>query len=431
MPDHSEPALLTARAEPPALRFRPAPDAGPACRLCGARLHRSLLDLGCLPLANRTCVPGEPTPVYPLNVRMCDECHLVQVPNVAPPDRLASPEPFLSSRSPAGVARAGQFAAAMTKRMRLHRDSLVIEIGSNDGYLLRHFQATGIPVLGIEPAATAAAVAAEQGIPTEVAAFTTETAMEIAVRHGRADLVVANYVMEHAPDLFDFAAGFASILRPHGVVTIQVPHLLSLVQRMQFDAFRHDTYAYLSLQVTERVLRSVGLRVFDAERIPDHGGSLRVHACHAEGPHAARPGLKSVRLAEAFAELDRRDLYTGFNDRAAAARAEIRTFLDIRQQAGRRVAAYGAAARGSTMLNACGIGPDQIACFADPDQAKLGRLLPGSRIPIVSVQDLLDNPPNDILILPWTNTPEAVAPIQSLRPLGVQFWTAVPRIMRV
>ena len=315
--------------------------------------------------------------------------------------------------------------------MRLNRESLVIEIGSNDGTLLRHFRAAGVAVLGIEPALSAASVAIETGIPTEIALFNTATAMEIAVRHGSADLLVANDVLPHAPDLFDFAAGFACILRPNGVAILQVPHLLSLMQRVQFDAFRHDTYSYLSLQVLERVLRSVGLRLFDAERIPDHGGSLRVHACHAEAPHAARPGLKSVRLVETFAGLDQAGVHAGFSRRVAAACEDIKEFLRVRRSAGRTVAAYGAATRGGTLLNVCGIATGLIGCVADPDPAKHGRRMPGSRIPIVPVERLMEDPPNDVLILPWTNAAEAVAPLEPLRQAGTQLWTPLPRITRV
>jgi hypothetical protein len=255
--------------------------------------------------------------------------------------------------------------------------------------------------------------------------------MEIAVRRGRADLLIANDVLHHVPDLFDFAAACACLLRPNGVLTLQVPHLLSLVQKVQFDAFRHDSYVYLSLQVLERVLRSIGLRVFDAEREPDHGGSLRIHACHVITANPARPGLKAVRMAEAFAEQDRRDLFAGFSDRVAAACEDIRGFLQNKRAAGRRVAAFGAAARGSTLLNACGITTDMVTCVADLDPSKHGRCLPGSRIPIVSLDALMDDPPNDILVLPWTNAVETAAPLQPLRHKGTQLWTPVPRMARV
>lgn len=424
--------MLSAYARPfPGSAKAPA-SVGPPCRLCGARLHRSLIDLGCLPLSNRTVAAGaKHDAVYPLQARICEDCKLVQIEDVLPADAVAAPEPYLSSRSPMRVEQARRYAETMRKRLRLNADSRVIEIGSNDGYLLRHFQAAGIPVLGVEPAVTAANIANSLGIPTEIASFNTGTAMEIAVRHGRADLVIANNVLPHVPDLFDFAAGFAGILRPNGVMTLQVPHLLALVQGLQFDAFRHDAYVYLSLQVVERVLRSVGLRVFDAERVPGNGGTLRVQACHAVARHSPRPGLKIVRLAEAGAETDRADLYTGFQERAAMVRSEIRAFLRTRKDAGRRVAAYGAAARGSTMLNACGISSNEIECVADPDPAKHGRCLPGSRIPIVPLDTLLGNPPHDIMILPWTHMADVVAPLQPLRHRGTHMWAPVPRISRV
>lgn len=419
---------------PPPQPVRPwtLPLAEPACRLCGTRVHFTLIDFGPLPLANRTiAADADDDPRFSLHARICDNCTLVQVADVAPPEMLVPPKIYLSSRSPACLNHAKRDAETMRKRLRLASDTLVIEVGSSDAYLLRHFKAAGIPVLGIEPAINAAAAATEIGIPTEVGLFNTGTAMEIAVRHGRAELVVANNVLQHAPDLFDFAAGLACILRPNGVLIVQVPHLLSLVQKVQFDTFRHDSFSYLSLKVLEHVLRSVGLRVFDAERLPDRRGSLRVHACHAVGPYAPRAGLKTVRLAELAVERQQQDFTIGFRDRVAAARDEIRHFLRTRQIAGRRVAAYGAATRGSTLLNCCGITTEEITCVADADPAKHGRRLPGSRLPIVPPEALIEDPPDDIIILPWPNATEIAALLQPLRQKGVQLWTMVPRIMRV
>jgi hypothetical protein len=416
--------MLSMDTTPPDVRLWAPAITEPACRLCGARLHSTLVDLGEVPLANRTLTPTAPdAQLYSLHVRMCDTCTLVQVADVAPPEALATPR---RARSTASLSRAGHYAETMRKRLRLGGESLVIEIGSNDGALLRCFQAAGIPVLGIGPAPNAAT-----DIPTEVAFFNTGTAMQAAVRHGCADLVIANDVLPHVPDLFDFAAGLASILRPNGIMTLQAPHLLSLVQMMQFDAFCHDTYTYLSLRVLEHVLRSVGLRVFDAERLPDQGGSLRVHACHVDGPHAGRPGLKAVRQAESFAELDRRDFYSGFSGRVALAQAEIRDFLRTRRAAGRRVAAYGATTRGTMLLNCCGITQKEIDCVADPEPARHGRLLPGSRIPIVPMQALMADRPDDIVILAWPDAAEIVLELMPLRQLGTQIWTPVPRIARL
>jgi len=417
-------ALPSARCVPVAVKT--------VCRLCGATLYRTLIDFGHLVLANRTVAPdaAEDQP-YRLHVRICDGCTLVQVADAASPKTIAAPFPSLSSPFVSGMKRARRYAETMQKRLRLTADSLVIEVGSNDGHLLRHFRAAAIPVLGIEPAPHAAAAAIAAGIPTESVLFDTETAMDIAVRHGRADLLIANNVLPHVPDLFDFAAGLASILRPAGVISLRVPHLLSLLQNAQFDAFRHDAYTYLSLRVLERVLRSVGLRVFDAERAADHGGSLVVHACHADGTHVARPGLKAVRLAESLAELDRRDLYSGFSGRVTAARDEILNFLRTRAAAGRHVAAYGVSTRGATLLNCCGITTREIACVADLDPAGDGQSLPGSRIPIVPLEALLRRPPDDVMILSWPDAAEIAALLQPLRQHGTQLWTAVPRISRV
>jgi hypothetical protein len=268
--------------------------------------------------------------------------------------------------------------------------------------------------------------------------------------------VIANNVLPHAPDLFDLVAGLACILRPNGVLTLTVPHLLALVQKLQFDAFRHDSYSYLSLLVLEHVLRAVGLRVFDAERLPDQGGSLRAQACHVDAPHATRPGLKAVRLAEGYGDQaqgnqaqgnqaqgnqaqgnqaqgdqDRRDIYAGFSELVAAAQHEIRDFLETRRSAGRRVVAYGAETRGTMLLNGCGITATEIACVADPDPARHGRVLPGCRIPIVPVEALLEDPPDDIIILPWPRAAEIALKLLPLRQIGTQLWTPVPRIARV
>jgi SAM-dependent methyltransferase len=398
----------------------------PACRLCGARLHRTLIDLGEVPLANLTLAPNAPNAQpYSLHIRMCDDCTLVQIADVAAPDAAAAPKPYRPTQSAARLSRTEQYAETIRKRLRLGTDSLVIEIGTNDGALLRPFQAAGIPVLGIGPAPTAAT-----DVPTEIAVFNTGTAMQVAVRHGCADLVIAHGVLSHVPDLFDFAAGLASILRPNGMLSLQVPHLLSIIQTVQFDAFRHDAYTYLSLRVLEHVLRSVGLRVFDAERLTDHGGSLRVHACHVDGPHATRPGPKTVRQSETFIEFDRRDFYSGFSDRVAMARTEIRDFLRNRRAGGRRVAAYGAAAREATLLNCCGITTEEIACVADPDPARHGHQLPGSRIPIVPLEALMAAPPDDILILAWPEAAEIAVELTPLRQLGTQLWIPIPRIAR-
>lgn len=404
----------------------------PGCRLCGARLHRSLLDLGDQPAATHSRAVGEVELRYPLHVRLCDDCGLAQVaetlssePRPAQPGA-AEPGPpgagLAESGSPlplgpaGSVSRVGRYAAVLRERFRLGSDSLVIDVGAPDGGLLGQFVAAGIP---------------GRHLPADPGRFDTETAMGVAVRHGCADIVLAHDVLPRAPDLFEFAAALGCILRPNGVLSLQFPHLLALIQRLQFDAFRHDIYTYLSLPVTERLLRSVGLRVFDAERVPDDGGALRVHACHAHSPRTARPGLKAARLAETLATADRPGLYGEFSARVGVAQDDIRTFLRVRREANRHVAAFGATARGAMLLNACGITVAEVAYVADPDASQHGRLLPGSLIPIVPLQRLVEEPPDDLLILPWPQAHDVINRMPGLRQSGAQLWTVLPRIARV
>jgi SAM-dependent methyltransferase len=407
----------------------------PPCRLCGAVLHRSFVDLGCTPLANAYVTPEEAARgldrAYPLHARICDSCLLVQVDEAVPADAIFSDYAYFSSYASSWVSHAQRYAAAMMGRFSLGPSSLVMEVASNDGYLLQHFRAAGIPVLGIEPAANVAAQARRIGIPTEQVFFNAETAMGIAAQHGRADLVAANNVLAHVPDLFGFAAGFTAVLRPNGVATFEFPHLLALIDGVQFDTIYHEHYSYLSLLVVERVLRSVGLRVFDIERLPTHGGSLRVYACHARAPIGTLPSVKTIRDQEVAAGLDRPETYDGFAPKVSAVLEGFRNFMTDRKQSGCRVAAYGAAAKGNTFLNCGGVTSGDIICVADRNPAKQGRLLPGSHVPIVPPQTLLDAPPDDLLILPWNLTSEIVAEMAPLRDSGTRFWTACPSMQQV
>jgi 2-polyprenyl-3-methyl-5-hydroxy-6-metoxy-1,4-benzoquinol methylase len=375
-----------------------------SCRLCGAPLHRSFVDLGPTPLANAFVTQEQAAAgvdrAYPLHARVCDACFLVQVEEVVPADSIFSDYPYFSSFATSWVNHARRYAGAMIERFSLRSDSLVMEVASNDGYLLQHFRAAGIPVLGIEPASNIAAAARAIGIPTEETFFNAETAMQIAAQHGRADLVVANNVLAHVPDLFGFAAGFTAILRPNGVATFEFPHLLSLIEGVQFDTIYHEHYSYLSLLVVEHVLRSIGMRVFDVEQLPTHGGSLRVFACHARATFNNRPALKTIRMLESAAGLDRTECYSGFAAKVASVQRNFRKFVAERRESGYRLAAYGAAAKGNTFLNCCGITHQDISCVADRNPTKQGRLLPGSHVPIVSPEALLEAPPDDVVILP-------------------------------
>lgn len=405
------------------------------CRLCGAALTSSLVDLGATPLANAFVTPAQAAAhvdrAWPLHVMVCDACLLVQVDTVVPADAIFTDYPYLSSFSSSWVAHAKRFAEAMIPRFGLRPDSLVLEVASNDGYLLRHFVARGIPVLGIEPAANVAAIARVAGVPTRVAFFGAETARALAGQGVRADLTVANNVLAHVPDIAGFVAGFATVLTPQGVATFEFPHLLRLLAEVQFDTIYHEHYSYLSLLVVERLLAAAGLRAFDVATLPTHGGSLRVYACRIDARHAEQPALATVRAKEKAACLDRLEGYRGFAGRVAAVQRAFRAFLASRRAAGRRVAAYGAAAKGNTLLNTCGVGTDDIACVADRNPAKQGRLLPGSHIPVVTPEALLRQAPDDVVILPWNIAEEVAGELAPLRRSGTRFWVAVPELAAV
>ncbi len=400
------------------------------CRLCGAALQRSLIDLGSTPLANcyvtgEEAARGADRP-YPLQVLVCDRCLLVQVGESVPPEAIfAADYAYFSSFSASWVAHALRYAAMMTARFDLDETSLVAEVASNDGYLLKHFRAMHIPVLGIEPAGGVAAAARRIGVRTEQMFFGADTAAGLASRYGRADLIAANNVLAHVPDLPGFVAGFAAMLRPEGVATFEFPHLLSLLEQVQFDTIYHEHFSYLSLLVVEHVLRDAGLRVFDVECLPTHGGSLRVFACHANANRAPRPGLDAVRAQEAAAGLHRPKTYDSFAPKVARIQNGFRDFVATEHARGRRLAAYGAAAKGNTLLNSCGITAGDVICVADRNPGKQGRLLPGSHIPVVPPEALAAARPDDVVILPWNLADEVAAELAPLRSAGTRLWVAV------
>ena len=402
------------------------------CRLCGAELRRSFVNLGATPLANSYLTPeqlarGE-EPTYPLHARVCDSCLLVQVDETLPADAIfAADYAYFSSVSSSWLAHARRYAAAMTERFGLGPHSLVMEAASNDGYLLRHFVERGIPVLGIEPAANVAAAARAIGVPTEGAFFNAETAAGIAARHGQADLVAANNVLAHVPDLGGFVASFATVLKPDGVATFEFPHLLNLIRQVQFDTIYHEHYSYLSLLVVERVLAGAGLRAFDVERLPTHGGSLRVYACR----ESAHPRLHAVRDLEADAGLDCPAAYKEMAPKVAAIVDAFQDFVARSQNSGARLAAYGAAAKGNTFLNACGLTAADILCVADRSPAKQGRFLPGSHIPVVPPDALAAQRPDDVLILPWNIAGEIAEELRPLRASGCRLWVAMPALREI
>jgi hypothetical protein len=392
----------------------------------------TLVDLGLSAVAN-SYVPmdkaGEPEPKYPLHVRVCESCWLVQVDEDVPPAKIFNETyAYFSSFSDSWLAHARAYADRMAERLHLGPASLVIEIASNDGYLLKNFVAKGIPVLGVEPSGSVAAAAEKIGVPTLVEFFGEAVAKRLHDEGRRPDLICSANVLAHVPDINDFVAGVAALLTADAVYTVEFPHLLRLIEEVQFDTIYHEHYSYLSLLAVERIFAANGLRVFDVEELPTHGGSLRVFACRTGASHAEGPGLARVRADERAARLDRPDGYAGFSAKVEAVRDGLLDFLTNAKAQGKRVAAYGAAAKGNTLLNYCRIGPDLVEYCVDRNPAKQDTLLPGSRIPVFDVEELRKRQPDFVLILPWNLKAEVIRQLADLRAGGTRFVTAVPSI---
>lgn len=382
-------------------------------------------------VANSYLPPGaDPTtePRFPLRAVVCSQCRMVQLDHVVDPQGIFTDYAYFSSASSSWLAHARAFCTAMTARLDLGPGSFVVEVASNDGYLLRNFVAAGIPCLGIEPAANVAATAIGAGVRTEVAFLTPQSAARITATHGRADLVIANNVLAHVPDINGFVAGLAQLIAPGGVLSIEAPHLLNLVDQVQFDTIYHEHYAYWSLLAVERVLARHGLQVFDVESLTTHGGSLRILAAPHSRPASA--ALLALRQIEAARGLDDDRFYLGFNARVAEVLGGFRAWLAAKTDMGRKVAGYGAAAKGNTFLNAAGVRHDDMLAVADLSQAKQGRLLPGTHLPVVSPDAMLALAPDDILILPWNIAPEIETQLRGAGFAGA-LWTAVPDMRRL
>jgi SAM-dependent methyltransferase len=376
----------------------------PVCRLCDAPLTRTFVDLGMSPLCE-SYVPAEKLDeaeaFYPLNVRLCDACLLVQLPAYVPGEQIFSDYAYFSSYSDSWVAHAKKYADAMVERLGLTSDSLVTEVASNDGYLLQHFAAEGIPVLGVEPAANVAKVARARGIPTEVQFLGMSTGLEIARQHGRADLVAANNVFAHVPDIRDFAAGLRALVKDEGTVTLEFPHLMRLIDRRQYDTIYHEHFSYLSLLTSTATLAGAGLRVVDVEELDTHGGSLRVYARPEENAGEPTEQVKAVLAAEEAAGLHTVAGHDGFASAVLKIKTDLLEFLLNAGREGKSVAGYGAPGKGNTLLNHCGIRSDLLSYTVDRSLVKQGKFLPGTRIPIYAPERLAQTKPDYILVLPW------------------------------
>jgi SAM-dependent methyltransferase len=400
------------------------------CRSCGGRLTVTMADLGLQPASNAFIASldaAHEEKRYPLRAKVCESCKLVQVDYDVAPQELFDNYVYFSSYSDEWLAHAKAYCDMACRRFALDPRSLVIELASNDGYLLKNFLALGVPVLGIDPSDTVAAAAEKIGVPTLVEFFGESLAKGL-VRDGRqADLIVANNVLAHVPLLNDFLAGIALLLKPAGTATIEFPHLLELIEHVEFDTIYHEHYSYFSLYAIEQAFRRHGLRLYDAEALPTHGGSLRVFASHAHRADLEDSALlRELRARESAAGLADLATYLKFAERVENCRRSLLEFIARAKREGKTVAAYGAAAKGNTLLNFCGLTPADIAQVADRNPHKQSKFLPGTHIPVVSPDALLRSRPDYVLILPWNLQEEIRRQLSEIKTWGGRFVTPVP-----
>ncbi|MGH7768499.1 MAG: class I SAM-dependent methyltransferase [Candidatus Binatia bacterium] len=402
------------------------------CRSCDAPLRHSLVDLGMSPLANSYLKRDElqaMEPFYPLHAYVCEQCFLVQVPEFASPERIFGDYAYFSSYADTWLEHVRAYAAQAIERFGLGPDSLVIEVASNDGCLLQGFKKSGIPVLGIEPAHNVAQFARDAGIPTVVTFLGAQAAAKLAAEGKRADLVVANNVMAHVPDLKDFIAGMKILLKPNGVVTIEFTHLRRMLEGNQFDAIYHEHFSYFSLIAAEKALERHGLTVFDVEELPTHGGSLRLFVRHADNSsNPVGPRVGKLRAAEAAARYDRLEPYLSFAEKVRETKHSILDFFIGAKRQGKSIAGYGAPAKGNTLLNYCGIRTDFIDYTVDRSPHKQGLFLPGTHIPIFSPDKIKETRPDYLVVLPWNLKNEIMQQTAYIRDWGGRFVTLIPDV---
>ena len=401
------------------------------CRSCGARLSDPIVDLGKQPLANSYLEAGDlrrPEPRMPLRVRVCPDCWLAQTDQFVLPESVFSNYAYFSSYSAAWLEHARRYSETMIERFALDSRSFVVEVASNDGYLLKNFVARGIACLGIEPAENVAEVARAAGVPTEARFLGETSARKTLAGHAPADLLAGNNVLAHVPDINDFVAGLKILLAPRGVLTLEFPHLLNLIGQNQFDTIYHEHYSYLSLAAVERIFARHALSVFDVEKLPTHGGSLRLFAQHAGGPRETSGAVEALRAEERRVGVQTEAYYAGFSAQVDRAIRGFREFLDSARTEGKMTVAYGAAAKGNTLLNACGAGPDEIAYVADKSPHKQGRFLPGSHLEIRAPEAILTDRPDYVVILPWNLREEIMSQLPQTSSWGGRFVTAIPEL---
>jgi SAM-dependent methyltransferase len=402
----------------------------PTCRFCAAPLRDVFADLGMSPLANSYIALDRANamePFYPLRALVCAQCFLVQLEQYESPQQIFSDYAYFSSYSSSWLEHSRHYVEQMIARFGFDGGSQVVELASNDGYLLQYFKERGVPVLGIEPAVNVAKVAEEKGIPTLVAFFGVETARSVAQRM-QADLLLGNNVLAHVPDLNDFVGGMKILLKPGGVITLEFPHLLRLIEDNQWDTIYHEHFSYFSFATASRVFVAHGLRLFDVEELPTHGGSLRIFGVHDDDDRTVTERATQLLDRERAAGLNTLDTYTTYGERVRADKRDILAFLVDIKRRGERIAGYGAPAKGNTLLNYCGIGTDFLAYTCDLNPHKQGHLLPGSHIPIRSPDALREDRPDVVLILPWNLKDEIIEQLSFISDWGGRFAVRAPEL---
>jgi SAM-dependent methyltransferase len=404
-----------------------------SCRFCGGLLSRTFVDLGTSPLCESYPSAADLNRgevFYPLHVYVCEHCFLVQLEEYESAENIFSDYAYFSSYSDSWLKHADNYCDKMTQRFSLGAKSLVVEVASNDGYLLQYFVRRNVPVLGIEPAANVAKVAVEKGVPTLVRFFGTQLANELAGEGPCADLVLGNNVLAQVPDLNDFVEGLKILLKPEGVLTLEFPHLLQLIKQNEFDTIYHEHFSYFSMLTTVRILEAHGLKAFDVEELPTHGGSLRIFACRAEAQtHRVAPSIAKMIADERHAGLASLSGYDGFALQVKQTKWALVEFLLGAAKQGKRVAGYGAPGKSATLLNYCGIGKDLIEYTVDRSPYKQGRFLPGSRIPIYHPDRIRETKPDYVVILPWNLKDEIMQQLQFIREWGGRFVVPIPKVV--
>ncbi len=403
------------------------------CRFCKTELSNNFIDLLNSPASNSFLKPeelNEPETFYPLKVYTCHECFLVQVDEYKKSDAIFNSDyVYFSSYSTSWLQHAKEYTALMSRRFGFNEQSLVIELASNDGYLLQYFKEKNIPVLGIEPTANTAEVAISKGIDTVVDFFGVRLAKELLAKNTKADLLLGNNVLAHVPDIVDFVAGMKIVLKASGVVTMEFPHLMQLVDNNQFDTIYHEHFSYLSFTTVQKIFASQGLALFDVDEIPTHGGSLRIYAKHsADSSKPISANVEKLLQKEAAKGMNGLAYYDNFQQKALKVKLDLTDFLIQQKRAGKRVAAYGAAAKGNTLLNYCGIKNDLIEFVADANPHKQNKYLPASHIPVMNEQYLKDHQPDFVIILPWNLKDEITAQLSYIKNWGGQFVVPIPAL---